>query len=74
MDEIEIEKGIPLPRARKRSKFPFAEMQVGDSILVLFEAASLSGRTMHIRPKKFTYRTCVGEEAAHAKGRVWRTE
>lgn len=35
MDEdIRIEKNIPMPVVKKQNKYPFAEMEVGDSFFV----------------------------------------
>ena len=36
--EIKIDKGIPLPEdTRSRSNYPFADMEVGDSIFIPLE-------------------------------------
>lgn len=34
MNEIKIEKGIPVPEYRKTNKYPIRDMEVGDSILI----------------------------------------
>lgn len=68
MDEIKIEKGIPL--AWGFYKYPFAEMEVGDSFLI---PDMKIGRMGHIRKQaemktgfEFTCRTVPGGV------RVWR--
>lgn len=77
---FDIEKGVPLPeppqRGRKGSKYPLADMQVGDSFLVptmkpeerrqsLYQLVNTKGRAMG---RKFVVR--VADKGV----RVWRTE
>ena len=72
MSKFKIEKGIPQPRSRaKRSKYPFAEMGVGDSFAVLDESAQvLRSAAFNAQRKfpgrKFSVRQCAGEV------RAWR--
>ncbi len=66
---MEIEKNIPAP---KRRKYPFAEMDVGDSILVLGEegrkAANAARVYGHLNGIKFATRQRDGGV------RIWRVE
>ena len=39
MDEIKIEKGVPIPKIKGHAKYPWNEMEVGDSFF-----APLNGR------------------------------
>jgi len=80
MSKFEIEKNIPLPeplpRGRKGSKYPLADMAVGESFFVptmkpeekrqsLYQAVSVKGRVMG---RKFIVRIVEGGV------RVWRLE
>ena len=67
---IKIDKNVPMPSA---GKYPFGDMDVGDSFFVAGKTAAQMGGTMHFRkPKKFTTRT-VTENGV--KGiRIWRVE
>jgi len=79
---IEIEKYVPIPekkffRKASEPKYPFAEMEVGDSFSVASDKKSISnlvgarGKFMKSNPSiKFTSRTC-SEEGVY---RTWRTE
>lgn len=68
-----IEKGIPLPTRQVSRKYPFSEMEVGDSFFVT--DASVVLLHTHARrhsPKRFTCRTTVEDDV---KGvRIWRIE
>jgi hypothetical protein len=67
--EFKIEKGVPVPRgASGRNKFPFGQMEVGDSIVIPLasRAAAYSWANLH-RPIRFTARI-DGDTV-----RVWRT-
>lgn len=69
MSEPKIEKDIPLPpvRRKRESKYPFAVMEVGDSIFVPLETAQfVGGYTANLKPKKFASRQVDGGV------RVWR--
>lgn len=78
--EFKIEKNVPLETARARSsKYPFAQMEVGDSFLVplngtgesQFRAFAASWKAH--KPKKFVSRT-IKENGVRTGIRVWRTE
>jgi hypothetical protein len=62
---FKIEKGIPMS---KRRKYPFAEMEIGDSVFIegLKSVAEISGSFRGHRPKKFATRQVDGGI------RVWR--
>ena len=73
-----IEKGVPIPESRGggRGKYPFREMEIGDSFFVAGKStAKFSAHVHHHRKRhglKFTTRT-VTEDGV--KGvRIWRTE
>jgi uncharacterized protein (DUF2249 family) len=71
---IQIEKSVPLPKkedGRKRTKFPWDSMEVGDSFFVEgTKRTSMSSNITQINatraPKKFTQRSVEGGV------RVWR--
>ena len=72
MSDFVIEKGVPAPEARYRNKYPFGEMEVGDSFFVpggeagkLSNSASVYAR-YHGRKLKFSARKVEGG------ARVWR--
>lgn len=74
---VRIEKGIPMPLKKpatgggRKAKYPFGEMEVGDSILM----AGVGGMTKKWRdalaPKTFENRSVV--EGGKKRFRVWRT-
>ena len=69
---ITIEKGIPIPARKpgggRKPKYPFDQMEVGDSILL----DSKSGMSKKIREKlkPKVFRTALMD----GKARIWRTE
>ena len=78
MSEIEIEKGIAIPaygiRGSHRAKYPFRQMEVGDSFTVMDTTVSfqvlmnrLCGASRNCKNKKFTTRKIGDHEV-----RVWR--
>lgn len=73
MEDIKIEKGVPLPRANQRGfglADVLAKMEVGDSFLVpKHKRQGLFAYFRNAKPAKFTSRT-VDEENV----RVWRVE
>ena len=70
MAQPTIDKNIPIPK--RRTKWPFADMEVGDSFFAPgFASDEFSGRTKHYAPKKFTVRTVI--ENGVRGVRVWRT-
>lgn len=70
---ITIEKKIPIPEKKhRRKKYPFAEMQVGDSFELTISKSTLSSAAVqwvhrHNPKAKFTIRHNDG------KTRIWRT-
>lgn len=79
MPPFEIEKGVPLPEKKFGNKYPFAQMEVGDSVLIPFEVeggavraqdlrARLSPSISRLAPRKFATRRVEGGI------RVWRLE
>lgn len=77
MDEsnqmIEIEKGIPMPdrRSGASAKYPWANMEVGDSFVMETGASSVGAYTSYANkaysPKRFSSRK-IGPSQA----RIWR--
>lgn len=71
MSDMKIEKGVPMPKNKRATKYPFAEMEVGDSFYVepdngsIHAAASWYGKRNN---KKFATRK-EGEGR-----RIWRIE
>ena len=63
---IEIEKGIPMAAPHKR-KYPFREMEVGDSFRAPDALRSVSSYNTWLRPKHFVIRI-----AGDGSRRVWR--
>lgn len=76
---VPIEKGIPIPPPRadrvKRAYYPWADMEVGDSIVVLTPNASNVSSLMRQASEKhgmaFVMRRIVSENGYF---RVWRVE
>lgn len=70
---IKIEKGVPLPKRRgtKRSKYPFADMEVGDSFFFseTRERVSAAARAYGARTKKKFASRVDGDGC-----RIWRTK
>jgi len=75
MSEYKIDKGIPVPEPNVRgrtSKYPFRQMEVGDSVFIPRMASTISGLLSQAKPMKFTTRTATEDGI---KGtRVWRVE
>lgn len=68
---VKIDKGIPLPKAATREKYPFREMNVGDSFFVKETVASSSASLANKRfaPKRFASRkVTVGGQSGL---RIW---
>ena len=65
-----IEKGIPVPSGIRKSKHPFHDMEVGDSVFYAGKTTGyVSGQTQHVRRKlgfKFVCRSVDGGT------RIWR--
>ena len=70
MSDFKIEKGIPVPVKIRKRKYPFREMEVGDSIMIagMRAASQISWAVARHKPKRFVTR--VEEDGL----RVWRTE
>lgn len=68
MSEYKIEKDVPIPpkNAGRGSKYPFPEMEVGDSILVELKQSSAATLTRAIPDMKFATRKVEGGT------RIWR--
>ena len=71
MSDFKIEKGIPLSLVKSHSKYPFAEMEVGDSVFI-DGATSVTIATCYkyLKPKKFSARKA--EKDGVSGVRVWR--
>lgn len=70
---VVIEKGIPLPSRQIPKKYPFGEMEVGDSFFVSdVSVGLLHAHARRYAPWRYTCRTVVEGDV---KGvRVWRIE
>lgn len=72
----EIEKGIPLPTNTRNSKYPYKDMQVGDSFLIPAHPEDVPQWLKSIRNSMFAAgkRHGIKLTAAAADGgvRVWR--
>jgi len=69
---IKIDKGIPVPQQRNlRAKYPFAEMEIGDSFYVVRGVAYMRS-VASTRGKVLNRKFAVQAEGDGA--RVWRTE
>ena len=76
-----IEKKVPLPPTAKKSQYPFADMEVGDSFWAHDKTSDqLSNATSHWRDKngwKFSVRAEEGEHPETGEkvmgARCWRT-
>lgn len=71
MSEIKIDKGIPVPIPRSHARYPFRQMEIGDSILMPVSSRSAYQATRHWTAStgfKFTVKTVSENEA-----RAWRT-
>lgn len=70
---IKIEKGVEIPPQTRRLKYPFEDMEVGDSFFVkadpkTIRAAAHNYRKTRDKSRKFTIRAVDGG------ARVWRTK
>lgn len=77
---MNIEKGLPLPKAGKKSKYPFAEMEVGDSVFFA-DTDGGSGSKPAIAAKVYAHRnqkTVSGlkfsARSENGGVRIWRVE
>jgi hypothetical protein len=69
---FKIEKGIPAPPASRAAKYPFAEMEIGDSLLIpgIKSSAEISSSISY---RKNRYRENYICRAVEGGVRVWRT-
>ena len=68
-----IEKGIEIPSRNVDARYPFKDMEVGDSFFTTSTPQSyVSLNTRVLRPKKFSCRTVV--ENGIRGLRIWRIE
>jgi hypothetical protein len=68
-----IERGIPIPPTRfpgKFSKYPYGQMEVGESVFMEIDSHSASAASYRHRPKRFSVRQTT-ENGKHGT-RVWR--
>ena len=65
MSEVTIDKNVPIP-SEGRSKYPWREMEVGDSFTISKLSISMGAVNDRYKPKKFIARKS-GDEY-----RVWR--
>ena len=71
MNEIvKIDKGVPLPTARR--KYPWDEMEVGDSFFSPVGQATLMTQSRRRSDRKFT--SCAVEENGVRGTRIWRVK
>jgi hypothetical protein len=71
MSDVQIEKGIPVPTRGRASKYPWNELQVGDSFLLPNDDAP-SASSLSTGAKKAGIKIKVREVENGV--RVWRTE
>lgn len=71
MSDVQIEKGIPIPGRGGSSKYPWADLQVGDSFLLSSDNAP-SASSLSTGAKKAGIKIKVREVENGV--RVWRTE
>jgi hypothetical protein len=71
---MEITKDIPIPTGSDRTIYPFAEMEIGDSVTV----AGLGGRKMAHAARAYAARhadwNCISRKLDTGAIRVWRVE
>lgn len=71
---IEIEKGIPMPERSKtgrKGKYPFSEMEVGDSFFLDDKTQKSVASTVTSARKKFGFTFAARDEDTGV--RIWRT-
>lgn len=70
---VEVEKNIPIPRrVGNNKKYPLAEMEIGDSIVVPRNSVSTVAYARNTTGHQFTVRR-IGKASYRANYRVWRT-
>ena len=71
--EIRIEKGVPIPNGDRIRKYPFGNMQVGDS--AFFPGEKVNGRAYRASRSMGTRNNTKFVARPEADGiRIWRTE
>lgn len=68
MPEYKIESNIPMPVRKAKSKYPFAEMKVGDS----FQFELRRGKATHIQTAAFYAAKKLNMKFAIRETRCWR--
>lgn len=73
---ITIEKNIPMPEARSKGRYPYADMQVGDSFYLETKGVDEIGVARRLRGSSFLYGKKSGAKFSVRKMddgfRVWR--
>lgn len=69
---IKVEKGIPIPPKSSASKYPYAQLEIGDSFFVKGKIANKFAASAYTQSKKLGIKTTVRNEKDGV--RVWRTE
>lgn len=72
MTEITIEKGIPIPPKSRRSKYPWEQMEIGDSFQV--EGQKSVGFPKAFLEKGWEFERRTYQENGTDFVRVWRTK
>ncbi len=70
MSKYKIEKGIPI-RPKPYSKYPFEQMEVGDSFKIPREEALALRKIAHYLGKKYGFKLSI-RKVAKDDFRVWR--
>jgi hypothetical protein len=68
---IEIDKGIPIPTGRCQSRYPFAQMKVGDSFFVETNRSSAAKSAIKDRRRRFPNERYVSRKKPTGT-RIWR--
>lgn len=73
---ITIDKNVPMPEGRARSRYPYADMEVGDSFFVVTNGTDENATARRLRGSSFTYGKKAGSKFSVRKMdngfRVWR--
>lgn len=73
---ITIDKNVPMPESRGSSRYPYADMEVGDSFFIATRGVDELGTARRLRGSSFTYGKKVGKKFSVRKMgegfRVWR--
>lgn len=77
VQNLKIEKGVPPPKGATTNKYPFGEMDVGDSIVVPSSDGTAAGSKVYraaIKHGQYHGRTYTGrvEDRAAKTVRIWR--